>query len=219
MATTQVIIRVRYDDDPTEHRVHYLPDSPGQDLNRKVNQLFERKYRDGNFEILTEIVTESGRQTAVSHGSMRRFLFHAAGPDDRAGRQARNIRSSGPKSTDRPFASTTGIIFCSARPSVSRSSDVVRRRVRPGRRRRPRRHRRFRSRVARPREDLRLSDDDCGSQRPTPEARVRRRDCGVSARARPPRWNRRSSRGWRGSERVRRQVSCRDRPPGRGSAC
>ena len=55
MTTPQVILKVRYDDDPTVYPVLYRPDSQGEDLNRKVNQLFEEKYPDGQFEIYLKV--------------------------------------------------------------------------------------------------------------------------------------------------------------------
>ena len=54
MTTPQVILNVRYDNDPIVHHVLYRPDSQGEDLNRKVNTLFESKYPDGEFEIFVE---------------------------------------------------------------------------------------------------------------------------------------------------------------------
>jgi hypothetical protein len=59
MATPQVILNVRYDDDPTVYPLLYPPDSQGQDLNRKVNQLFESKYPDGEFEIFVDLSSGS----------------------------------------------------------------------------------------------------------------------------------------------------------------
>ena len=58
MTTPQVILNVRYDDDPTVHHVLYRPDSQGEDLNRKVNTLFESKYPDGEFEIYVDLSPE-----------------------------------------------------------------------------------------------------------------------------------------------------------------
>ena len=55
MTTPQVILNVRYDDDPTVYPVLYRPDSQGEDLNRKVNTLFESKYPDGEFEIFVDL--------------------------------------------------------------------------------------------------------------------------------------------------------------------
>ena len=62
MATPQVILNVRYDDDPTVYPLLYPPDSQGQDLNRKVNQLFESKYPDGEFEIFVDLSSGSMTQ-------------------------------------------------------------------------------------------------------------------------------------------------------------
>ena len=58
MTTPQVILNVRYDDDPTVYHVLYRPDSQGEDLNRKVNTLFESKYPDGEFEIFVDLSPE-----------------------------------------------------------------------------------------------------------------------------------------------------------------
>jgi len=62
MTTPQVILKVRYDDDPTVYPVLYRPDSQGEDLNRKVNTLFESKYPDGEFEIFVDLSSEGVTQ-------------------------------------------------------------------------------------------------------------------------------------------------------------
>jgi hypothetical protein len=98
MTTPQVILNVRYDNDLTVHHVLYRPDSQGEDLNRKVNTLFESKYPDGprparncrntkknkhkNFVQEEEKVREFG---VTSHmPALEREVEHACGEEDPA---------------------------------------------------------------------------------------------------------------------------------------
>ena len=135
-------------------------------------------------------------------------------------RAGRSGRTSGPinpfvrpenRPTDRPAPRRSVSVFAARRPSVSHFSlghHVVHRRVRPGRRRRPRRHHRSRRWIRRHGEDLRLPDADGDGQPQTPQARVRRRDGGVGARARPPCRNRRSSSSEEVCRRSARAAAC-----------